>query len=113
MKLTLDFAADRIIHELLGERPGHLRLVYDMEGCGCGMSGIPGLELVSEPGPQDIKVECDSYPIWIDRQQAIFFEEKLFLQGDQSSRTFRLEGVSQLYKANMRLADRREEANQK
>ncbi|GAA0135320.1 iron-sulfur cluster biosynthesis family protein [Paenibacillus sp. YSY-4.3] len=112
MKMTLDSAADSIIYEFLGERPGHLRLVYDMEGCGCGMSGIPGLELVSEPGPHDIKVDCDSYPIWIDRQQAVFFEEKLFLQGDQSSRTFRLDGVSQLYKANMRLVDRRQEVSQ-
>ncbi|WHX47193.1 iron-sulfur cluster biosynthesis family protein [Paenibacillus woosongensis] len=66
-----------------------------------------------EPGPQDIKVDCDSYPVWIDQQQAVFFEEKLLLQGDEASKTFRLEGASQLYKAGLHLVDRRLEVSQK
>ncbi|MFD3257532.1 hypothetical protein ACE3MQ_02845 [Paenibacillus lentus] len=42
-----------------------------------------------------------------------FFEDKLFLKGDESSKTFRLDGISQLYKWNMRLVDHRQEARKK
>lgn len=113
MKMTLDSAAVNLVHELRGEYSGQLRLIYDLEGCGCGMSGIAGLELVDKPGMHDISIECDSFPVWIDRGQAVFYEDKLFLKGDESTGTFRLDGMSQLYHSNLRLVDRRQEVSQK
>lgn len=107
MKISLDFAAENLIREALGDQPGLVRLVYDTENCGCGMSGIPGLQLASQPGAYDLPVENDVFPFWIDRMQAVFFEDQLLLTGEKTGKTLRLDGISQFYKSNIRLTDRR------
>ncbi|MED4957537.1 iron-sulfur cluster biosynthesis family protein [Paenibacillus macerans] len=107
MKVTLNTAAEKLIRTSLADKPGMLRIVYDTENCGCGMSGVPGLQLVSKPGDYDIPLENDAYPFWIDRMQAVFFEEELTLSGEETTETFRLDGRSQFYKSNIRLVDRR------
>ncbi|MGZ7446131.1 iron-sulfur cluster biosynthesis family protein [Paenibacillus sp. TH7-28] len=107
MKVTLNPAAKKLISASLGETPGMLRIVYDTENCGCGMSGVPALQLVSKPGDYDIPMENEVYPFWIDRMQAVFFEEELTLSGEETTGTFRLDGKSQFYKSNIRLIDQR------
>lgn len=107
MKISLDSAAEQLIRESLDGRPGLLRLVYDTENCGCGMSGVPTLQIASVPGDYDMSMENDQFPFWIDRMQAVFFEEELRLTGETSLRTFRLDGPSQFYKSNIRITDRR------
>ncbi|WP_068785580.1 iron-sulfur cluster biosynthesis family protein [Paenibacillus phocaensis] len=107
MKIALTPTAEKLIADKLGDSPGMLRLVYDTENCGCGMSGVPGLAIVSEPGAYDVPMENEVYPFWIDKMQAVFFEEELTLQGEESTGTFRLDGQSQFYKSNIRLIDRR------
>lgn len=107
MKMTLNALAEKIIADTMGQKPGMLRLVYDTENCGCGMSGVPGVHIVSEPGAYDIPLESDSYPFWVDKMQAVFFENELTLQGEETGGTLRLDGASQFYKSNIRLIDRR------
>lgn len=107
MKISLNPTAEKLIADKLGAKPGLLRLVYDTENCGCGMSGVPGLAIVSEPGAYDIPMENEVYPFWIDKMQAVFFEEELTLKGEENTGTFRLDGPSQFYKSNIRLVDRR------
>lgn len=107
MKITLDPPAEEMIRSALGDRPGLVRLVYDTEDCGCGMSGIPTVHLVSEPGAYDVQIENEVFPFWIDRLQAVFFEEQLMLTGESDHRTFRLDGVSQFYKSNIQFMDLR------
>lgn len=107
MKIELDPRAEEMIRTAMGQEPGLMRLVYDTEDCGCGMSGVPGLQIAGEPGAYDIPLENETFPFWIDRMQAVFFEEQLVLTGEESGGTFRLDGVSQFYKSNIRLIDRR------
>ncbi|MEC2343204.1 iron-sulfur cluster biosynthesis family protein [Paenibacillus barengoltzii] len=107
MKITLNAAAKKLIDDKLAGQPGLLRLVYDTENCGCGMSGVPVLNIVSEPGPYDIPMDNEAYPFWIDKMQAVFFEEELSLKGEEATGTFRLDGPSQFYKSNIPLVDRR------
>ncbi len=73
MRIALDSRAEGRIHEAMGQEPGLMRLVYDTEDCGCGMSGVPGLEIAGEPGAYDIPMENEAFPFWIDRLQAVFF----------------------------------------
>lgn len=84
MKISLNPTADKLIADKLGTKSGLLRLVYDTENCGCGMSGVPVLHIVSEPGAYDIPMENEVYPFWIDKMQAIFFEEELTLKGKKT-----------------------------
>ncbi|RCX23490.1 uncharacterized protein YqkB [Fontibacillus phaseoli] len=107
MKIELDSRAEHMIREALGQKPGLMRLVYDTEDCGCGMSGIPTLQIAEAPGAYDIPVENEHFHFLIDRMQAVFFEEQLLLSGEESGGTFRLDGVSQFYKSNIRLTDHR------
>lgn len=108
MRIELDPRAEHMIREAIGDRSGLMRLVYDTENCGCGMSGVPSLQIADVPGPYDIPMENDAFPFSIDRMQAVFFEERLMLTAEESGGTFRLDGVSQFYKSNLRLIDRRQ-----
>ncbi|MGG6314411.1 iron-sulfur cluster biosynthesis family protein [Paenibacillus macerans] len=107
MKMTLTATAEKLISDALADRPGMLRLVYDTENCGCGMSGVPGVHIVREPGAYDIPMESAPYPFWIDKMQAVFFENELTLKAEETGGTLRLDGPSQFYKSNIRLVDRR------
>lgn len=51
MHLTITEAAERILSPLLQEPSTWLKLVYDIEGCGCAVDGVPALWLVNECGP--------------------------------------------------------------
>ncbi|WP_372490893.1 iron-sulfur cluster biosynthesis family protein [Paenibacillus mellifer] len=52
---------------------------------------------MSEPGAYDIPMENEGCPFWIDKMQAIFFEEELTLKGEENTGTFRSDGPSQFY----------------
>ncbi|MDT2273842.1 iron-sulfur cluster biosynthesis family protein [Paenibacillus larvae] len=53
MHLTITETAERILSPLLQEPSTWLKLVYDIEGCGCAVDGVPALWLVNECKPTD------------------------------------------------------------
>lgn len=88
MKIELDPRAEEMIRTAMGQEPGLMRLVYDTEDCGCGMSGVPGLQIAGEPGAYDIPLENETFPFWIDRMQAIFLKNNWFLPVRKAAERF-------------------------
>lgn len=86
--------------------PRPLRLVFDMEGCGCAVDGVPRLWRVAAAEPGD-ETACET-PVVIlyDQRQAIFFEEQLTLDAQQPAGTFMLKSDGQIYATGLTIEDK-------
>lgn len=108
MMIQLTPGAEKKLKEKIGNKPGRVRLIYDTEGCGCAVNGIPGLRIINEPDSEDITVSAgDNVAFVINRRQEVFFEESMTLDVISSLNTFRLDSTSQTYGTNIQLVDTR------
>lgn len=93
---------------LLAAMPGvgpRLRLIYDTEGCGCAVSGVPALQAVDEPVPGDREAETDGpYAIGYDPRQELFFEDRLVIDRAPDGESLMLRGAGQIYTTHLRVA---------
>lgn len=82
-----------------------LKLVYDTEGCGCAVSGVPTLYVIDEV-QDEVKAVCDAFPIYYDKQQKVFFEQHLMIDVNQhATGVFVLKSKGQIYSGHMALVD--------
>lgn len=108
MNIKLTPEAKRTLKESLGNRPGTVRLIYDTEGCGCAVNGVPGLQIVDAPSHEDAGVATDgSVAMVIRRKHEVFFEEQLKLDVQPGTATYRLTSRNQTYGTHIRVADAR------
>ena len=92
---------------LLAAMPGvgrRFRLIYDTEGCGCAVSGVPALQAVDEPAPGDREAESDGpFRISYDPRQEVFFEDRLVIGLAPGGEGLMLRGEGQIYTAHLRI----------
>jgi uncharacterized protein YqkB len=110
MRITLTNAAAAELAGRMDGRPGALRLVYDTEGCGCAVDGVPVLWLTDAPAEGDVRIAEEPLAIWIDPLRRIFFEDAVKLDYRADSRSFRLYSDNQIYHASLSVVDRRSAA---
>ncbi|MFC3038992.1 iron-sulfur cluster biosynthesis family protein [Virgibacillus xinjiangensis] len=94
MELTITSEAADHLNRINQEGKSYLKLWYDTEGCGCAVNGLPTIRFTNENSNRSLEVKSDRYPVLIDSDQAVFFEEKMKL--DVRNGSFRLtspEGV--------------------
>lgn len=84
-----------------------LSLVYDTEGCGCAVNGVPTLWLVSEAESTDSEAEAEPFKVIYSPKHEIFFEENLKIDYDISKKSYILKSNNQIYNASMNLIDKR------
>ncbi|GAK39550.1 iron-sulfur cluster biosynthesis family protein [Paenibacillus urinalis] len=99
MKINLSKAAEELLTKVLGNRPGFIRLMYDSEGCGCAVSGVPAFRIVDEQEDGDIVMDTNVSDLTfiLDSQKAVFFEEELNLATDPGDLSLRLSSSGQHY----------------
>lgn len=108
MKIQLTPQAELKLKDKLGDRPGSIRLIYDTEGCGCAVNGVPGLRIVDEPTNEDLAVETGStVPFIVNRRQAVFFEDTMRLDADPEVCSFSLDSSGQSYGSHIQISDDR------
>ncbi|CAG7652482.1 hypothetical protein PAESOLCIP111_06545 [Paenibacillus solanacearum] len=100
-------AVRHITQELSRGGNGWVKLVYDSEGCGCAVSGVPTFWLVDEPGSHDLVVQETPFRVCLDRKHEVFFEEHMSADYKASELSFVLKSSGQIYNARMKLVDRR------
>ncbi|MDR9747447.1 MULTISPECIES: iron-sulfur cluster biosynthesis family protein [Paenibacillus] len=101
--------AESRLNAMLGDRPGYFKLFYDTDGCGC--DGTAVLLIVNEPDSDDIRIESDSLPFLINKQQQIYFEPCLRLQSENSFPSYRLSSDSMIYGNHVKAHDLRDTAD--
>jgi uncharacterized protein YqkB len=106
MEITVTEAAQKEIERQLEQNHLHtLKLVYDNEGCGCAVNGVPQLLMapqIEEWGDWFL-AEGASIPIIYAKKDAVYFEERLALDYKASTRAFILKSNNQIYNANLSL----------
>ncbi|TYP72585.1 iron-sulfur cluster biosynthesis family protein [Paenibacillus methanolicus] len=95
-------AIDRLAPEVVGTGI-QLRLLYDTEGCGCVMNGVPTLQLIDTPFFGDAQGTGDPYPVWYEPNYEVFFEPRLKIDYNPSRNAFVLKSDNQTYTTNLRL----------
>lgn len=90
-----------------GDHAKDWRLVYDTEGCGCAVNGVPALWAISEPVQGDIAADGDPFTLWHDPNHSVFFEDLLKVSYNPVKMSFGLSSDSQIYTTRIVLADRR------
>ena len=88
MELMITENAISKIQELNQQNLKYLLLRYDTVGCGCGVNGVPTIDLVNQMEENHIKVENKVIPTIVDKMQSVFFAENMKL--DFVSGMFRL-----------------------
>jgi uncharacterized protein YqkB len=108
MQITFSEDAVQQINRALARGvDGLVKLVYDSEGCGCAVNGVPTLWLADEPESNDFAVEGSPFRIWMDKKHEVFFEERMTVDYKPANLSFVLKSGSQTYNAHMKLVDHR------
>lgn len=87
---------------------GLFQLIYDSEGCGCAVSGVPALWKIGN-APDDAVVAVrlsNSVEIIYEPRHEVFFEDRLKLDYVPERRAFKLSSDSQIYHHALRPVDR-------
>lgn len=79
MQLTITNEALNEIEKMNPDHQYHLLLWYDTAGCGCGVNGMPIVQLTNEQDPTYKEINSNYTQTLIDEEQAIFFAENMKL----------------------------------
>lgn len=108
MHIQLTDAAAARLQTLADSPDAVYKLVYDTEGCGCAVSGVPTLWLLDGAEAAESQVAAASDPtITYDPQQAVFFEDQLRLDYNSSRNSLILSSSGQIYTHDLAVIDKR------
>ena len=108
MHIHITASAAERLQALAGSPDTIFKLVYDAEGCGCAVSGVPALWMLDRTAMLESDLKAASDPtIVYERRHEVFYEDQLTLDYDQEDRRFRLSSNSQIYANDLAVVDRR------
>lgn len=103
MHITFTESAVRRLAPLLEDGARKLKFLHDTEGCGCVMSGVPALRLVSEATVDDKEAQGDPFPFLFEPRHEVFYEPHMKIDYRESAGAFSLKSDNQTYTSLMRL----------
>lgn len=110
MKIEWSAEAVAELRSRFGDGARQWRLVYDTEGCGCAVNGVPALWAVETPEPEDLAADGGPLTLWHSRFHEIFFDASLRIAYDAGARRFSLAGNGEIYTNRLAVSDRRSSA---
>ncbi|CAM3519453.1 iron-sulfur cluster biosynthesis family protein [Marinicrinis lubricantis] len=108
INVTITEEASKEIERRLGSGQAVIKLVYDTEGCGCAVDGVPQLWVLDRPSEEDIPLPTNVMQFVFEPRQEVFFEEQLKLGYREQNKSFVLSSSQQTYGSHLTLIDRRE-----
>ncbi|NGP43637.1 iron-sulfur cluster biosynthesis family protein [Bacillaceae bacterium SIJ1] len=103
MMLKLDDETAQRLTEKVTNENHVVRLVYDHEGCGCAVSGVPLLVEAAAAEEGDVLLSHHPLPFYIWGPHRIFFAEYLQLKANPGKETFTLQSSSEIFSPHVRL----------
>lgn len=101
MEINITDRAIEKITEKKGEQEGYLKLKYDVEGCGCVMSGVTSLWLVDNLEEDDRAIETVIGQIYVEKSKEVFLNEQLIIDFSPSSNSFQLKSPNEYLNPRM------------
>lgn len=107
MNITFTDAAVQRLAPYIDHSDAYLKLVFDQEGCGCSVNGVPTLWLVSEADKKDLTAATNALSLIYKDKDEIFFEENMRIDFSEANKSYILKSDNQIYNAGMSLVDKR------
>lgn len=109
MNINLTSQAIEHLQPYINDDNTVLKLVYDADGCGCAVSGIPALWVLTKQQLQEDVQDALQEPLRIvyEARHEVFFEDQLKLDYLADKRAFKLSSVGQIYAADLAVIDKR------
>ncbi|WP_188692497.1 iron-sulfur cluster biosynthesis family protein [Pullulanibacillus camelliae] len=106
MNITITDRANQALEELNTVENSLLKLKYETEGCGCVVSGVNELWVVTAPDVDDIFIETNGTPILVERSKRVFLDEALTVDYSDVTQMFMLKSPNQILNPRMRLLNK-------
>lgn len=103
MKIEITAAAAEKIKARTDGHKGYLKLKYDTDGCGCAVNGVVVLWFAAELEADDIKIETNDQPVYIEKSKEVFFEEQMKIDFSTATNCFQLKSPQQILNGYMSL----------
>ena len=109
MRIEITEDARQRLMRFMNEKKARFQLVYDAEGCGCAVSGVPALWLIDPQADSDlVNASDDELPIYYEKRHAVFFEPEMKLSYNGAQNGYKLSSDNQIYHFAMTVMDRRQ-----
>ncbi|MDQ6418123.1 iron-sulfur cluster biosynthesis family protein [Paenibacillus sp. LHD-117] len=102
MFITFTPSAVRKLSPYLEDGASKLKLLHDTEGCGCVMSGVPALQLVSAPSALDREAKGEPFSFYYEPRHEVFYDEPLKIDYNETAGSFSLRSDNQIYTTHLR-----------
>ncbi|MEH7178629.1 iron-sulfur cluster biosynthesis family protein [Neobacillus vireti] len=103
MEIMITSAAAEKLNERINGTEGYLKLKYDIDGCGCAVSGVFALWYVPELDSDDMTIETNERTIYMEKSKTVFFDEKMKIDFSSASNSFQLKSPQQILNGYMSL----------
>ncbi|MCM3704631.1 MULTISPECIES: iron-sulfur cluster biosynthesis family protein [Cytobacillus] len=106
MEITLtELAAEKLSGRIAGKE-GFIKLKYDIDGCGCVVSGVAALWLVEELDEDDREIQTNTGSIYVEKSKEVFLDENLTIDFSEKANCFQLKSPNQYLNPRMSLIDK-------
>lgn len=102
MMITFTASAVRKLSPYLQDGSSMLKLLHDTEGCGCVMSGVPALQLISSPSVDDREAQGEPFAFYYEPRHEVFYDEPLKVDYNEAAGSFSLRSDNQIYTTHLR-----------
>lgn len=106
MKITITESAGNKLKERMAAKSGYLKLKFDIDGCGCVVSGVPALWLVDKIDDDDCEMKTNAGSLYIEKSKEVFFDENMTIDFSEKANCFQLKSPNQYLNPRMSFFDR-------
>ncbi|RSD27335.1 iron-sulfur cluster biosynthesis family protein [Mesobacillus subterraneus] len=106
MKLKITETATKKLQEKTAGKQGYIKLIYDIDGCGCAVNGVAALWLEKEYNDDENQMETGSIPIYIQKSREVFFDDQMTLDYKESAGCFQLKSPNEYLNPRMSFYDK-------
>lgn len=106
MKLKVTEAASKKLDEKISGKQGYVKLKYDIDGCGCAVSGVAALWFEGEKDAEEHQISIGGIPIYIDKAREVFFDEEMTLDYKETNGCFQLKSPNEYLNPRMSFYDK-------
>lgn len=101
MEINITDRAAEKITEKKGAHEGFLKLKYDVEGCGCVMSGVTSLWLVDKIDEDDRPIDTAIGQIYVEKSKEVFLNDQMTIDFSPSSNSLQLKSPNEFLNPRM------------
>ncbi|WP_282140606.1 iron-sulfur cluster biosynthesis family protein [Cytobacillus oceanisediminis] len=106
MEIALTELAAEKLSERIAGKDGFIKLKYDIDGCGCVVSGVTALWLVNDLDKDDREIKTNAGSIYAEKSKEVFLDDDLTIDFSVKANCFQLKSPNQYLNPRMSFIDK-------